>query len=86
MVTSIEHVIDISTLEPQTSTNELKLNDIGQISFKLSTPVAFDAFSENQNLGSFIIIDEVNNSTLGAGIILDSSDKAERSEAQSYSI
>ena len=84
MVASVESVIDISTLEQDSAAVELKLNDIGKISFKLASPLAFDSFSKNQNLGSFIVIDAVNNNTVGAGIVLDSSEKSEN--VQSYAI
>ena len=86
MVTSIHSVLDISTLEQVSSAVELKLNDIGKISFKLASPVAFDSFSKNQNLGSFIIIDEINNNTLGAGIILDPNELEPQKIVRSYSI
>ena len=84
MVTAIDSVIDISTLEQDSGAVELKLNDIGKINFKLASPLAFDSFSKNQNLGSFIVIDAVNNNTVGAGIVLDSSEKSEN--VQSYAI
>ena len=51
-------------------TNEIKLNDIGQISLKSNQPLFFDAFSENSKSGNAILIDETTHNTVGALLFL----------------
>ena len=84
IVKSVDSKVDINTLVQAGGSPELRLNDIGRVSFKLSAPLVFDSFSKHQDLGSFIIIDEVNNATAGAGIISDGSITGENLE--SYAI
>ncbi|UOK41393.1 MULTISPECIES: sulfate adenylyltransferase subunit 1 [Flavobacterium] len=50
--------------------NEVKLNDIGQISLRTNQPLFFDAFTENSKNGNAILIDETNFSTVGALMFL----------------
>jgi bifunctional enzyme CysN/CysC len=64
----VDHV-DIHTLEPDPSANALGLNDIGRVHLRTSKPLAFDPYSRNRATGSFILIDEATNDTVGAGMI-----------------
>ena len=48
----------------------LNKNDIARIKIKTTTPLFFDSYRKNRNTGSFILIDESNNNTVGAGIIV----------------
>ncbi len=36
---------------------------------ELDRPIAFDPYAENRELGGFILIDRLSNSTVGAGLI-----------------
>jgi bifunctional enzyme CysN/CysC len=36
---------------------------------KTSTPLAFDRYEDNRTTGSFILVDEATNATVGAGMI-----------------
>lgn len=47
----------------------LKLNEIGQVSLKLSKPVFTDKYEENKDNGRFILIDTQTNTTAGVGFI-----------------
>jgi sulfate adenylyltransferase subunit 1 (EFTu-like GTPase family) len=47
----------------------LEKNGIARIKIKTTTPLFFDAYRTNSNTGSFILIDETNNNTVGAGMI-----------------
>jgi len=49
----------------------LKLNEIGRADLELFTPLAFDPYSANRVMGSFIVVDPVSNATAGAGMIID---------------
>ena len=48
---------------------ELTLNDIGRVRLRTNVPLAFDAYTSNRRTGSFILIDEASNETVGAGLI-----------------
>ncbi len=68
MATAVNYKLDINTYEKQ-SVTELHLNDIANVSFKLMKPVIADLYAENKMTGSFILIDELSNNTVAAGMI-----------------
>ena len=68
-VGEISYKVDVNTLEQQT-TSDLKMNDIALITFKLAQPLMVDSYSKNRATGSFIVIDESTNNTVGAGMIV----------------
>ena len=45
------------------------LNDIGRVRLRTSAPLVFDPYASNRRTGSFILIDEATNETVGAGMI-----------------
>ncbi|MHA7129659.1 sulfate adenylyltransferase subunit 1 [Algoriphagus namhaensis] len=49
--------------------DQLKLNDIGQVRFRLSKPIHFDPYHSNKSNGSFILIDEAEYDTVSVGFI-----------------
>ena len=57
------------TLAPDPAAVELGLNDIGRVRLRTSKPLAFDSYERNRATGSFILIDETTNDTVGAGMI-----------------
>jgi sulfate adenylyltransferase subunit 1 (EFTu-like GTPase family) len=61
--------VDVSTLERVPAPAELELNDIGRVRLRTSAPLAFDPYVGNRRTGSFILIDEATNETVGAGMI-----------------
>jgi sulfate adenylyltransferase subunit 1 len=68
IVSSILYRIDPNTIERQTAVTELHQNDIARVSIKTLLPVACDTYRENRETGSFLLIDEAND-TAGAGFI-----------------
>lgn len=58
---------DLSGFE--TNQNELKINQIGEVSIKLSKPVFYDPFVENRQNGAFILIDSNSHFTSGVGLL-----------------
>ena len=68
-VTAIEHRINITTLEPEREVQELAMNDIGEIRLTTSAPVVFDGYANNRLTGSFILIEQSTNATVGAGML-----------------
>jgi len=72
-ISSIHHRIDVNTLEHHDA-NDLKLNEIGCCTVSVNAPVVFDSYQQSKGTGSFIIIDRLSNVTVGAGMILGSTD------------
>jgi bifunctional enzyme CysN/CysC len=62
--------VDVETLAPDGAATELRLNDIGRVRLRTSKPLAFDPYRRNRATGSFILVDETTNDTVGAGMIL----------------
>ncbi len=73
-VSLIHHRIDVNTMEHHDAT-ELQLNEIGCCTVSVSAPVVFDPYKTSHGTGSFIIIDRLSNSTVGAGMILGVGDE-----------
>ena len=67
-VESIKNTIatDYSGTTPAT---QLAINEIGEVSIKLSKPLYFDPYNENKSNGAFILIDTATNTTAGVGFI-----------------
>lgn len=73
LVSRIEYRVDINTLNHE-AVDTLKMNDIGRVSLKVQQPLAYDSYRRNHATGSFIVIDEVNNNTVAAGMICPAKD------------
>jgi bifunctional enzyme CysN/CysC len=69
VIDTIADMLDVHTLERIASPQELGLNDIGRVRLRTSAPLVFDPYASNRRTGSFILIDESTNGTVGAGMI-----------------
>jgi bifunctional enzyme CysN/CysC len=69
VVKDIRYALDINTLHRDQSAEALALNDIGRIRLRTQAPLFFDEYRRNRETGSFILIDEATNNTVGAGMI-----------------
>ncbi|REH37881.1 bifunctional enzyme CysN/CysC [Paraperlucidibaca baekdonensis] len=67
-ITEIVHQIDVNTLATSAA-EQLPLNGIALCRVQLTRAVAFDAYKQCHATGSLIIIDRLNNITVGAGMI-----------------
>jgi bifunctional enzyme CysN/CysC len=67
-VTGIGPVIDVNTMEQRRGLS-LGLNDIGQVEIDLDRRVPAVLYSENRQLGGFILIDKVTHATVAAGLV-----------------
>ena len=65
--------VDVHTLERASAPQELALNDIGRVRLRTSAPLVFDPYESNRRTGSFILIDEATNNTVGAGLVVAAS-------------
>ncbi|HEY5198312.1 MAG TPA: GTP-binding protein [Solirubrobacteraceae bacterium] len=68
-VASVDNRIDVHTLEREVGPDELRLNDIGRVTLRTSSPLAVDPYRSNRRTGSFILIDEATNATVAAGML-----------------
>jgi len=68
IIKELKYKVDINTLHREDA-NSLELNEIGRAYIKTQKPIMFDHYTRNHTTGSFIIIDELTNDTVGAGII-----------------
>jgi bifunctional enzyme CysN/CysC/sulfate adenylyltransferase subunit 1 len=64
----IRHRVNVNTLEQEAAT-QLNMNDIASVEFEAHVPLFFDPYVSNRATGSFILIDELTNATVGAGMI-----------------
>ena len=66
--------VDVNTLEKRDAT-QLGLNEVGHVMLELNQPIAYDAYKASPATGSFIVIDRLANTTVGAGMILAPTDR-----------
>jgi sulfate adenylyltransferase large subunit len=71
IVEAIDDRVDVANLRRESAPGELALNDIGRVRLRTSKPLAFDPYARNRATGSFILIDEATNDTVGAGMITE---------------
>jgi bifunctional enzyme CysN/CysC len=69
----IVSVVDISTLEDRRAPGRMELNDLGVVRFRRAEPLVVDPYKEHRWTGSFILIDESSNDTVGAGMVVEAS-------------
>jgi sulfate adenylyltransferase subunit 1 len=67
-IDSVKNVIatDYSGVTPA---SQLAINEIGEVTIKLSKAIYFDAYNDNKSNGAFILIDAATNTTAGVGFI-----------------
>nr|ASV46854.1 sulfate adenylyltransferase subunit 1 [uncultured bacterium] len=68
-VKELHYRLDINTLHRDEASPQLKLNEIGRVRLRTTVPLFFDEYRRNRHTGSFILIDEATNATVGAGMI-----------------
>ena len=62
--------VDVNSLEHISCTPAFEMNEIGCFSMKTARPLVYDSYATNRSTGSFILIDEATNETVGVGMIL----------------
>jgi sulfate adenylyltransferase large subunit len=68
VIEELEHRVDVNRLGHEDA-SELGLNEIGRAKLRASAPLVVDPYSRNRTTGSFILIDEVTNDTVAAGMV-----------------
>ena len=67
-ITDLVHSININSYE-EVASKKLNLNDIAYCKVAIDKMHGISSYSNNQKLGSFVIIDPYNNRTIGVGMI-----------------
>jgi sulfate adenylyltransferase large subunit len=60
--------VDVNTFSEH-SANQLETNGIASVEFETASPLLFDPYNRSRTTGSFILIDPISNSTVGAAMI-----------------
>jgi bifunctional enzyme CysN/CysC len=70
VVKDLQYRLDVNTLHRDEDAPALTLNEIGRVQLRTTVPLFFDPYRRNRTTGSFILVDEASNNTVGAGIII----------------
>jgi bifunctional enzyme CysN/CysC len=70
LVKNVQYRLDVNTLHRDDAADSLALNEIGRVQLRTTQPLFFDEYRRNRTTGSFILIDEATNRTVGGGMIL----------------
>ncbi|MFN7149374.1 MAG: sulfate adenylyltransferase subunit CysN [Microthrixaceae bacterium] len=73
LVKDLHYRLDINTLHRDEDADALALNEIGRVTMRTTQPLFFDEYRRSRETGSFILIDDATNATVGAGMILGES-------------
>lgn len=70
IIKEIVYKIDVNTLHRVENEANLQMNDIARVRLKTTQPLFVDAYKDNRITGSLILIDEITNETVAAGMVL----------------
>ncbi|MER8026648.1 sulfate adenylyltransferase subunit CysN [Glutamicibacter protophormiae] len=71
LVKDLRYGLNINTLHRDEEASTLSLNEIGRISMRTTQPLLADPYQRNRTTGGFILIDELTNDTVAAGMIIE---------------
>ncbi|HEY7813572.1 MAG TPA: GTP-binding protein [Nakamurella sp.] len=71
LVSSLDHLLDIDTLTYGAAPESLALNDIAQVTIRTADPLPVEAYRPGGAVGSLLIIDPADGTTLSAGMVGD---------------
>jgi bifunctional enzyme CysN/CysC len=67
-IAPLKYRIDVHSLK-RIAAEKLDLNEIGVGELELDRPIAFDPYTENRDMGGFVLIDRITSQTVGAGML-----------------
>lgn len=70
VVKEIRYKLDINTLHRLQEDKNINMNDIARVSLRVTKPLFIDSYRQNRITGSIILVDEVTNNTVAAGMII----------------
>jgi len=66
----LRYRLDTETLHRDEGAEQLAMNEIGRVTMRTTQPLFFDPYHRCRATGSFIVVDEATNETVGCGMIL----------------
>lgn len=69
LVKDIVYKMDINELHRNTDDKNISMNDIFRAKLRTTKPLFYDSYKKNRITGSLILVDEVTNNTVAAGMI-----------------
>ncbi len=82
VVKQVEYRIEVNTMSREKADGDnglgLHLNEIGRVHITTHRALCFDPYGRNRKTGSFILIDDLTNETVAAGMILQQSAETHR--------
>jgi bifunctional enzyme CysN/CysC len=70
LVKELQYELNINTLHRNQEAVDLRLNEIGRVRLRTTSPLMADEYRRNRATGGFVLIDEATNATVGAGMIV----------------
>src|SRR5262249_40995469 len=70
LVRELNYRLEVTSLPRDETTTSLSMNDMGRASLRITEPLFVDEYRRNRTTGSFILVDEGTNETVGAGMVL----------------
>jgi sulfate adenylyltransferase subunit 1 len=70
MIKEVIYKIDINTLERNKEDKDLMMNDIYKVKIRTTKPLMVDSYRKNRTTGSVVLIDDMTNETVAAGMIV----------------
>ncbi len=67
-ISTLKHKLNVDNLEHQAGTT-LELNEVGYCNLSLNKPLVFDPYTQDREMGGFILVDRLTNATVAAGMI-----------------
>ena len=69
IVKHLQYRIDVNSLHRDELPEALRLNEIGRVRLRTTTPLVCDDYGRNRGTGGFVLVDEATNKTVAAGMI-----------------
>ncbi len=69
LVSGLVDRLDVATLQREAGPAQVELNDLATVRLRLAQPVVVDRYAECRATGSFLLVDDASNATVGAGMV-----------------
>jgi len=70
LVKDLQYRLDVNTLHRDEGPMSLRLNDVGRVRLRTTSPLFVDSYRRSRATGGFILIDESSNNTVAAGMVI----------------
>ena len=70
LIKDVRYKVNVNTTHKIEDDLDLELNEIGRIVVRTSNPLFVDSYKDNRQTGSIVLVDEMTNSTVAAGMII----------------